>query len=154
MAELKLESDGAETKPVRTNVDFVRHVENTLGVILDPSKPPWKARQIEAGKLKRKRETNKKLYTIDNLLLTVEWLRQRRQHVKSAAAVCWHVERALKEAPEPELAPDEFEQRYAYAIRVEQHLGETEWLGRLLRARGDARKELLSEWEAAQGVRD
>lgn len=154
MAELKLESDGTEPAVVRTNVDFVRHCENTLGIPLDltSGKPVWKLRQIEAGKLKRKRESNPKLYTIDNLMLTVEWLRQRRQEVKSAASVCWRVEDALKTAAEPEPERDDFEARYAAAIAAEQVAGDTAWLGRLTRARGNARSEVLREWEIDRGV--
>jgi hypothetical protein len=149
---VKLEQErGTEPSTIRTNVDLCRHVENTLGFVLDPSKPPWKARQIEAGKLKRKRATDPELYSVENLLLTVEYLRQRRQEVKSPAAVCWFVQEALERAlKEPTV--DELASLIQAAIDQEQSRpGGAEWIGRLTRARGDARAEVYREWEAARG---
>lgn len=130
------------------NRQFVEHVENTLGwAPPDDGRPRWKVLTLEAAKLKRKRETNPRLYSWDNLLLTVEMLRRDGAEVASPAAVCWHVRRALARAS---LGADpnggDLAGRVHVALGEAFVAGEHEWVERLARARGEARHEALAEW--------
>lgn len=146
---------GSDDTDIRTNTDFVRHVENTLGVIPDVSDgtPWWKARAAEAGKLKRKRATDPDKYTIDNLLLAVEYCRRRGIEVRTATALCWKVDDALEAAHRPRDRSEMAEAIEAAIDREhrEQRPGWREWVGRLLRARGIARTHVYDEWSQLRG---
>lgn len=140
---------------IKNATEFVKMVENTLGWAppLESTKPLWQVRSIEAGKVNRKIATNPNLYTWHNLELAVEYLRRRRQPVKSPVGVLFKVEAALGEANAP--APisnlgDEINR----AIEVElSHAreGHEEWVGRLIRADGSARRDVLDTWRAERG---
>lgn len=146
---------GSDDTDIRTNTDFVRYVENTLGVVPDTSdgSPWWQARSREAGKLKRKRATNPELYSMRNLLLAVEYCRQRGIEVPTATALCWKVEPALEHAHR-EVQVSELQQLIERAVKrehLEQRPGWADWVGRLLRARGEARTDVYSEWHSLRG---
>ena len=129
-------------------MEFVKHVENTLGwVPPEGTWPRWKTLTLEAAKLKRKMATNPRLYTWDHMLLAVEMLRRSGTQVASPAAVCWHVRRALAAEGEREDTGD-IAAKVHLAISEAFMAGESEWVERLARARGDARKEVLEEWNA------
>lgn len=149
---MKLESYEDPAPEVRTNVDFVRHVENTLGFVLDPDKPAWRSRSIEASKVKRKRAKDPEKYSMRNLLLTVEYLRRNKREVKSPAAVCWLVDEALEHVLTDE--PSDLDSQIATAIETERTFGDQEsgeWIGWLSRARGPARAEVLASWRRQRG---
>lgn len=141
---MKLETE--KPAELRTNTQFVQHVENMLGFVLPGGKPAWKARTIEAAKLKRKRAQNPKLYSMENLALTVEWMRQHKVEAKSPAGVCWFVEDALANVRSDSQVGD-LAGQLNEAIAEAAATGESEWLTRLSRAQGDeARREVLAAW--------
>lgn len=127
--------------------EFCRIVENTLGWVPtgNENDPPYKRYMAEAGKLNRKIKTNPELYTFENLVLTVTWLRRRR-HVSTPTGVCWFVKDALKEAPEPDALNTNVTRRIFEAITEAMVAGEPDWVERLARASGSARDDVLGEW--------
>lgn len=149
---MELEQHEDPAPEIRTNVDFVRHVENTLGFVLDPDKPAWRSRSIEAGKLKRKRAKDPEKYSMRNLLLTVEYLRRNKREVKSPAAVCWLVDEALEHVLTD--TPSDLDSQIATAIETERTFGGQEsedWIRQLSRTRGPARAEVLADWRQQRG---
>lgn len=131
---------------IRNGTEFCQLVENTLGWEPDETLPPWKVMSAEVGKLKRKMATKPKLYTWENLTLAAELLRRERKTVTSPAAVCWHVERAIRAANQT-VTSDIV--GHIHAAVTEAFLaGEPEWVERLARAIGDGRYEVLEQWKA------
>lgn len=135
--------------------NFVLFVENTLGCAPDVTKERWRAVILEASKVKKKIATNPTLYTWENLALTVEWLRQKRKVVRSAAAVLWNVEDALRDSANTR-QPDQIVNvavaikeaiAWEQANRIPGYQG---WVGRLTRAAGDGRQDTYTEWKAAR----
>lgn len=131
-------------------MDVVHLVEQTLGWAPAPDgKPLWKARAIEAAKLKRKIATNPGLYSWHNLELAVEWCRRHKETVPSPVSICWRVERALREANAPR-APRPIGDLVDEAMELEmsrlESPGAHEWVVRFTRATGDARLDVLDEW--------
>ena len=130
---------------VKNATEFVELVGNRLGWTAPGVKPYWKERAIEAGKLNRKIATNPRLFTWENLEATVDVLARERREVKSPAAVCWHVERALQRARQEPLVDAEIEG----AIGREISVGDPEgWAVRLSRSFGSGRAEVLKQWRA------
>lgn len=129
---------------------FIIFVENTLGWIppVTEKTPLWKARAVEAGKLNKKIKTNPRLYTWENLALAVEYCRRKKQEVRSPTALCWTVERALREAYQPaDSTPVQAQVDAAIAWEQTNQLDDADtWIGRLTRAGGDGRKDVLNEW--------
>ena len=139
---------------LNTVTDFVIHVENQLGwtPTVTEKTPLFKARNIEVAKLKRKIAEKPSLYTWHNLLTTVEYCRRKQIRVASPVAVCWKVEKALKEiGPEAPVSP--VAERIQKAIAWEQaHSlpGREDWIGMLTRAAGDAREAVLVDRKKAR----
>lgn len=130
-------------------MDIVNLAEQVLGWVPDPTKPLWKARAIEAAKLKRKMLTNPKLYSWHNLELTVEWCRRHKEEVPSPASLCWRVERAVKEANAPaSVRPlgDLVDAALALELGRPHEPGSAEWVTRFIRAQGNARSDVLDAW--------
>lgn len=143
---------------VRTHTDLLKVVENELGwcPAWDDPRPPWKIRATEVSKLKRvikkMEKDNPRLrgeYTIENLLITVEYLKREKEHIKSPVYLAYALERALEWHHDMRLG--DLEARVEAAkVQVRTHLAGAErerWLQQLTRARGDALVDLLSEWE-------
>lgn len=134
---------------VRNATEFVELVENTLGWEPPVTKPRWRALMVEAGKVKRRIAGDPELYSWANLELTVRWLRQQGKPV-TPVGVCWFVPDAIAAAPASEVTS-------ALAGRVHQAVveamvaGEPDWVERLARATGDARRAVLADWEAHRG---
>lgn len=124
--------------------DFIRHVENTLGWAPAEDEPRWKATARESAKLVRKIKTKPHLYTWDNLMLTVELLRRERAVITSPVAVCTHVRRALD--AQYQVVTSDIAGAIHAAITEAFTAGEQTWVERLARASGDARHEVLAEW--------
>lgn len=141
----------SEEPEIRTMTDLVKHIENTLGWCApwDDPRPPWKIRAVEVGKLKRVVAKDPKLYTMDNLLLAVEYLRRKREPVKSPVGVVYAVERALKELPSLEARPD-VQERLERALSVVRGWPEgparRRWERRLAVAQGAVLNETLDEF--------
>jgi hypothetical protein len=139
--------DGVPTE-VRTLTDFVCHVENALGWLPAGRRPIYLERSMEVAKLKRKIATRPKLYTLANLMVTVEWLRRRHMAVSSPAAICWHAERALAEAEVVEV-PSDLDAPFNAALVTEMtctRRHDVDWVARLTRSSGPARWETYQEW--------
>lgn len=137
---------------VRTSTDLVKHIENTLGWCQpwDDLRPAWKVRSIEAGKINRAIKRNPKLYTMENLLLAVEYLRIRKQPVKSPIGVIYTVEKAIKEMPKPEKVTDLAAARERALERVRDryplnHPERGRWIRRLQNSKGQVFLDALEE---------
>lgn len=124
---------------------FLKDLENTLG---------WlpRNRKMSAAKLLREMEADRRLYTWDNLTLAMEYLRRQRRTVKSPTAILLYVKPALELANAPVASTDlqtQIEQALTY--EHEHHGTDWErWVGRLVRARGEARAEVWAEWQQAR----
>jgi len=139
--------------------DIVILTENTLGLTHpDMTKtgrpiPLFKARAAAAGALKRKMAERPNLYTLHNLELTVEYLRRKRKPVRSAAALCWIVEDALRFANEAEQKSElstTVETATSWLLAHPEFPQQTLWMRRLTRAQGSQREETLAEFEEAR----
>jgi hypothetical protein len=137
---------------LKTITDFVIHVENQLGWTPNESQPLHKVRGIEVAKLKRKIAEKPTLYTWRNLLIAVEYCRRKQIRVASPVAVCWKVEKALKEiGPEAPVSPVAERIQKAIAWEHEHDLsGKDDWVSMLTRAAGDAREHVLADWKRAR----
>lgn len=136
---------------VRTATQFVELVSNRLGWLPPGKAEPWREVAIEASKVKRKIATNPVLYTWDNLELAVELLARERVTPKSPAAVCWHVERALRLA-EVDVSRATIDAEVEEAIRLEVEAGDPDqWAIRLARSFGMGRVEVLNQWRSERG---
>lgn len=145
---------GFEYPPIRNATEFVRLVENVLGwvPVHKDAAQEWRTYAMEAGKLKRKIATAPHLYTWDNLVLAVEFLRRKKETPKSPTAVCWAVERALAAAAAPR-NNTEIEELLGFALEQEfgnREPGWDDWVGRLTRATGPARMDVYEAWKAAR----
>jgi hypothetical protein len=130
----------------RTATEFVLAVENMLGWAAEetPTKPLWKVRQVEAGKINRKRKEDPELYSWENLEI-------ERIAVKSPVGVLWKVQKALAERPReerPRPLGELIEEAVAHE-QSQQRAGWQEWLISLQRAQGNYREDLLREWREA-----
>lgn len=137
---------------VKTATDIVVLCENTLGWTPDHMKygSLWKARSIEAGKINKKLKADPKV-TLADLELAVEYCWRKREPVTSPAALFWRVEDAKAAANAVATPTDlsaDVEAAMAWElsdVRAEQEY----WVGRLTRAHGSYRTEVLAEWKAA-----
>lgn len=135
-------------------IRFVEHCEQTLGWSPNPRAGLSRGRRAAAEKLLTRMKQNLALFTWPNLHLAVELLRRRRTTIGSPSAVCLYVDEAVRKAVEPVVRIDvaarvERAADYEQANRLPdwQH-----WYGRLVRARGDAREQLVTEWSHARKV--
>lgn len=138
---------------VKNAMQFVELCENTLGWVPDSSKPLLTARRIMAGRLKQAIAKDPGKLTWHNLELAVEMLRRRRQPITSPVYVIYKVDEALEmaHAPAPARPLGDLMEK---ALAVEMALDTDEsryWVGRLVRAQGDARREVYDEWHAERG---
>lgn len=136
-----------------TATEFVLAVENMLGWAAEetPTKPLWKVRQIEAGKVNRKRKEDPELYSWENLEIAMLWCLHNRTPVKSPLGVFYKVTKALAERPREERARplgDLIDEAIAQEMGSQQ-IGWQEWVITLQRAGGPARAEVLQEWRNA-----
>lgn len=136
---------------------FVEWVENTLGWAppITEKTPRWKAIAVEAGKVNKKIATNPNLYTWEHLALTVEWLRRRKEVIKTPASVLWRVEDALRDSATVvrPVQPVDIAVAVAAAIEREQAgraPGWQGWVSRLTRAQGAGRQDTYDEWKKAR----
>lgn len=135
---------------VRNATELVVLIENTLGWTPPDHLPLWKSRSVEAGKINRQVEANPRLYTWHNLELAVEYLRRKRQPVKSPVGVIYAVEKALEDAAAPPVQRPLGELiDSALAWEHEHELPDSaKWIGWLTRASGNARQGVYDEWVA------
>lgn len=132
--------------------EFVELVENTLGWDpgVTPDRPHWKALMGEAAKVNRKIKTNPTLYSWDNLVVTVAWLRRHKRSL-SPLGVIAAVEDALKAAGPAEAVSSDLSGQIHLALTTAFLEGDTDWVERLARATGPARLDVLMRWEASRG---
>lgn len=131
-----------------TATDVVIACENVLGwnAMITPL---HKARAIEAGKINKKLATEPDI-TLDDLMLAVEFCRRKRQPVTSPVALFWRVEDAKEMANEVvEISDLSTAVQTALAWEMLADVPDEDWIGRLTRAHGPVRAELLAEWTAA-----
>lgn len=137
----------------RTATEFVVAVENTLGWAAEetPAKPLWKVRQVEAGKINRKRKEDPELYSWENLEIALLWCRHNRVSVKAPIGVLYKVEKALAERPREERARpvgELIDAAIAHEMSTQQ-FGWQEWVTQLQRAQSTYREDALREWHQA-----
>ena len=137
---------------IRHATDFIIHCENTLGWVPDETKELWKARSIQAGRLNKAIAKKPSLYTWENLELAVEFLRRKRQPIKSPMFVLYVVEDALRAAQEAQVRPLGEQIDEAIAAEYSQpELTSMTWVDQLSRSVGQYRQDTLTEWRAERG---
>lgn len=133
-------------------IPFVIHCENMLGIAYPATVATYKARSRAAKMLLQRIWTNPLLFTWDNLVATVEYLRRRHITVTSAAGVCDHVQRAIQ-PEDPPVKIDIWQQLINEALRLEMSqcvAGGDPWIGRLVRCSGPGRQGTYTEWREAR----
>lgn len=141
--------------PVKTATDLVVMVENTLGWLPDHMRygSVWKARSIEAGKINKKLKANPQV-TLADLELALEYCWRKREPVASPVALFWRVDDAKAMANEPStISVLSATVETAVEWEMSHDMPEKElWVGRLTRAHGSARDDVLRDWrEAGRG---
>lgn len=149
---MKLEAPVEDERPVRTYVDLIRHIENTLGWTWswEDTRPPWKIRSIHAGIVKKLAAKHR--YTVADLAETVDWMRRERIAVSAPAGIIYFVKDAQKAKPAV-LSTGDVEDAIGRTIQEVRasDLSAAEkkrWVTRLSRATGAAAVEALDEWRA------
>ncbi len=128
-----------------TPTAFCKHVEGRLGWEPPDVEPQWRRYMVEARKVARKRQQDPNRFTWRNLTLAVELLR-RRQLTRTPCGVFAYVDLAVERA---NVEPTDLETAIVDAINAELCVGDPAgWAGRLMRARGSYRREVLEEWRA------
>jgi hypothetical protein len=134
----------------RTWMDVVVSCENNLGWLPSDKGPVYKARAREAAKLAKAAEVNREV-TPDNLELVISHLRKEKKPVKTPYGLIHHISDALAAAYQPHAASDLTDAVRA-ALNVENARPDDEgykyWIGRLSRAQGSSREQVLHEWKA------
>lgn len=136
---------------------FVTAVENTLGWAppegeVTEAKPLWKHRTIMAGRVNKAVAKDPNLYTWENLELAIEYCRRKKIEVKSPIGVLYKVKAALDLANTT--AVGDVSQQVQAAIDWElsnQRDGYHDWVGRLVRADGSARRDVVERWRRERG---
>lgn len=115
--------------------------------------PTFKARAVEAGKIKAAMRKDPKRVTLANLELAANYCFEKRLQIKTPYGLIHKIDEALQYATAPELESDlsVLTQRalMAEAGRSAADQVSQEWIGRLTRAHGDARADVLREWKEA-----
>lgn len=150
-------------KPPRTLTDVVKLCENELGWSWswDDPRPSWKIRSAEVSKMKsvikkleRENRHLKGKFTVENLLLAIEHMKQEREYIKSPVYVLYHVERALERAAESDDLGDlDTAVQEALSEVAASRLPDDEkanWLRRLNRAQGPGRTDVVQEWRSRE----
>lgn len=145
---------------VKTHTDLIKVIENELGWApsWDDPRPMWKIRATEVSKMKAvikklEREGGKKAkgrYTLENLQIAVEYLKRKKEYIKSPVGVVYAVERALEEAAE-EMHESDLDLEVEAALKIMRREGDEVNARRLTRAQGSARQMVLDEWRASRG---
>lgn len=133
-----------------TATDVVVACENTLGFTHAPGKPLFRARSIEAGKIKKKIEADSKV-TLDDFMLALEYCRRKREPIKSPVALYWRIEDAKAMANETPAPTSDLSAsvQAAMAWELAQLEPDEHWIGRLTRAHGKHREMVLHEWRSS-----
>lgn len=112
-------------------------------------RPPWEYKRNQIGMLSRGMKA-RRLHP-DDVEFTIRWCAERHLLVPHVNTLLRHVEEALR-WQRSQFRGDQLEAEMADAIASERSLDpDGRWLGRLVRAKGDARRELLAEWRQARG---
>lgn len=139
---------------VRNATELVVRVSNTLGWAppITDTRPLWKVRSAEAGKLSRAIRKNPELYTWDNLELAVAFMQRKRVTPRTPLAVLSYVEPALAEAYIPDERPlgEKVEEAITWE-RARELPGWEQWVLRFSRAFGAFREEIYNEWREVRG---
>jgi len=107
--------------------------------------PYWKWRVTEVAKVKRVRVARK--VTIENLFLAAEYAKVTGRDVRDATWLYPYILDAIKWDKERAAAGGELETQMATAVDEAMSAGDMEWVGRLTRANGPARAEVLAAWQ-------
>lgn len=135
----------------RTATDVVVACENVLGYALDTSKQGLRqARQVQAGILKKAMARNPDI-TFDDLELALAWSYAKRQPVRTPAGLLYRVKEAkeLAGAPPPVVSAVSATVEAALSWELAQSVPDHGWIGKLTRAHGPAREDLLRDWTGA-----
>ena len=108
--------------------------------------PYWKWRAIEVGKIKRVRTARK--VRLDDLALAAEYCKAHGYDVRDATWLYKHVLPALRWDRERRAvaSTSSFEEQMATAVGEAYAAGDMDWVGRLTRAQGATREQVLAEW--------
>lgn len=119
-----------------------------IGDWMDGDSKPWyRARGIEIAKIKAMRR--KRGLRIPELVLTARYCYRLQIPIRAPWELVKHIQDARKE--QVATAVSDLSAQVQAAIEWEQTQSEqgTDWVGRLLRAQGSYRRDVLEEWKAA-----
>lgn len=141
---------------VRNAKQLLLLIENQLGwAPANPQKQEyWRLMSTHAGRINKKVTENPQLYSWRNLELAVAFLKKRRIAVKSPMLVFYVVPSALElanESEQPRPLADLIDSAIEYEMRHELP-GFEKWCERLVRAFGEARREVYAQWAKARGI--
>ena len=139
---------------IRTATEIVLLCENRLGYVTDVGHIGLRrARMIEAGKIKRKL-TKHPGVTFDDLALAVEYAWRKRIALRSPLGLFRMLEDAAEmanETPQPSVTSTSVQE--ALDWEMAQFELDSEWIGKLTRAHGPYRVDVLAQWtEAGRGA--
>lgn len=135
----------------RTATDVVVACENVLGYNLDTAKcGVLQARRVQAGILKKVMAKHPGV-TFEDLELALAWSYAKRQPVHVPAGLVYRVEQAkeLAGTPPPVLSAVSATVEAALSWELAQPAPDRSWIGKLTRAHGSAREDLLKNWTGA-----
>ncbi len=130
-----------------TATDIVIACENRLGYLHHG--PLTERRRIEAGKINKKLKTDPSV-TLADFELAIEYCWKKRESVTSPVALYWRIKDAknlANDVVEVSDLTEEIERAIAWEMWCEPI--DHEWVGKLTRAQGDGRADVLAEWKAA-----
>lgn len=110
------------------------------------SQPWWKARALEISKIKRSRTSRN--VDLEDLALAAEYCKQHHLPVANVAWLYRHIAPAIRWRNERSRAARvaQLDDLLAEAIQIESDNPDSEWLDRLVRARGDYKREVYEAW--------
>lgn len=114
------------------------------------SQPWWKARALEITKIKRSRTSRN--VDLEDLALAALYCKAHGEPVANVAWLYRHIGPAIRWNNERSRAAKsrEFDELLQAAIEHEQQNPDSEWLDRLVRARGPYQKEVYEQWSQHQ----
>jgi hypothetical protein len=137
----------AKPKPDLTYAGLVEHAQAELGLggyDDAQAQPYWRWKYVEAAKLRRLLEREKR--SLADAYLAVDYAKATRRTVRSFPALLQQIPAAKRWAAER--AAEQLEATYQQAIADADQAGAHDWMERLVRARGPYRAETLAAFRA------
>lgn len=115
--------------------------------------PWWKCRALEVTKIKRSRTARK--VELSDLALAAEYCKAHGIDVRAVTWLYKHINDARRwdNVRSQQAKSRELDELVAEAIEIERSHPDSPWLDRLVRARGDYRREVYDQWNLQRSSR-